>query len=138
MPLNSIRKFFSKPYNWLLICSLILVAWPFSGNNVAVHFADTYFVLSAGYFFIPIAILIIVLWLMYRLTNRLMFSKILSYASIFMVFCFFGILFSVWLVDSMRILINPELAVLFSIYLLLAAQLVFILNLLLGVIKGKR
>ena len=138
MPVTDIRQFFSKPYNWLLICSLILVAWPFSGGNVALHVADTYFVMSAAYFFIPIGLLILVLWLLYRITDRLMFSKILSYTSIGLVYCFFSVLFWVWLADSTRSLVSTELAMVSAVYILLAAQLVFIFNLLLGVIKGKR
>ena len=105
MSVTTIRKFFSKPYNWLLLCSLMLIAWPLGGRDIAIQVAGTYFVMAASYFFIPIALLIIVLWLMYRLTDRLMFSKQLSYASILLVCCFFGLLFCVWLADHTAVFI---------------------------------
>jgi heme/copper-type cytochrome/quinol oxidase subunit 1 len=75
-----------KPYNLLLLTGLIFVLASFfllnQNNSVDVHIHDTYFVIAHAHIFWFLAILSLLVWTLYFLTNKFLFSKTLTWAHI--------------------------------------------------------
>ena len=71
------RKFRERPYNLLLLSAiLILIASFFSfEQTLDIHLHDTYFVITLRQIFRYATIALLVLWVLYKLTNRSKFSK---------------------------------------------------------------
>lgn len=135
------RNFFSKPHNWLLLPALIvLLTAVFDQRSVDLQIADTYFIMPSYYLYIPVAFFFIIAWLLYRTTDQYLYSKALSWVTIGMMLLSFA------LICLLRLLPQPEAqeAAYLTIIgiavgtLPLLAQLVFIANILLGVIKKQR
>ena len=71
-----------RPYHLALIMAgiLLLAGLVLRKQSVDLHFHDTYFVLSSALFiFIPLSIFFIILWLLYHLSQALLFSKLLTW-----------------------------------------------------------
>ena len=96
-----------KSYRLLFVVALILVLSSIfvsnENNSVDIHIHDTYFVIGLGYFFGLLAIIFLFLWMIYLLTNKLLYSEALTrlhvmvsiLALVFVVFIvFFGDNFS--------------------------------------------
>lgn len=75
-----------RPYNLLLLTGLILVLtsfFLFDGNSaVDIHLHDTYFVIAHTHIFWLLAILAFFMWTLYLLTNKILYSKSLTWTHI--------------------------------------------------------
>ena len=74
-----------KPYNLLLLTGLILVLTSFflkQNNSVDIHLHDTYFVIGHTHVFWFLAITAIFVWTLYLLTNKILYSKALIWTHI--------------------------------------------------------
>ena len=70
-------KLKSRPYNLLLIATiLLLVASLFVLNETLdIHLHDTYYIIPTAYALWAIVLFLILLWIIYLVTNRWLFSK---------------------------------------------------------------
>ncbi|UYQ94601.1 hypothetical protein MKQ68_05785 [Chitinophaga horti] len=95
------RNFLNKPYNWLLLPSLItLLIWPLQPEGFDIHMHDTYFVISPIYLYLPVIIFFIVNWLLYRITDKHLRSRTLSWVSVALMLLTYVLIvgFFVWFV----------------------------------------
>jgi heme/copper-type cytochrome/quinol oxidase subunit 1 len=72
-----------RPYSLLLLKGLVFVVTSFfllkSGNEVDIHFHDTYYVIGHAHVFRLLATLALVLWTLYLLTFKMLYSKMLTW-----------------------------------------------------------
>jgi hypothetical protein len=73
-----------KPYNLLLLTAIFSFIAGLSQMNVLIdiHLHDTFFVLPLAYFIWSFSLILIILWLLYRATEKILFSKKLSFVHI--------------------------------------------------------
>ncbi|MBS0647577.1 MAG: cbb3-type cytochrome c oxidase subunit I [Verrucomicrobia bacterium] len=75
-----------KPYNLLLWTGLVLVLTSFfilkQSNSVDIHLHDTYFVIAHTHVFWLLAILAFFVWTLYLLTNKILYSKALTWTHV--------------------------------------------------------
>ena len=75
-----------KPYNLLLLTGLIFVLTSFfvlnQNNSVDIHLYDTFFVIAHTHFFWLLASLSLFVWTLYLLTNKILFSKALTWTHV--------------------------------------------------------
>lgn len=67
-----------QPYHLLLLAALALVLTSFfhnGGRTVDIHVHDTYFVLTYGSVFMVLAFGVWILWFLYQLTHKALYSK---------------------------------------------------------------
>jgi hypothetical protein len=76
-----IRRRFKLPQDLLLLTAvLLLISSFFLGDNVIdIHLHDTLFVISTSYFTRGVAIIILFVWILYKLTNRFLWKSYLSW-----------------------------------------------------------
>lgn len=72
------------PYRLLVFTSLMLafISMLFSGETVDIHLHDTYYIISIAQIFKVLSFLLLLLWLLYKLTSKLLLSRLLSRAHI--------------------------------------------------------
>jgi drug/metabolite transporter (DMT)-like permease len=98
-------KISQQPYRLFLFAGLFFLMASFLVSEkltMDVHLHDTYFVLTYSVVFLCFAFLAIVIWAFYQLTNRLRYSKKLTWAHVMLtiaaVLMFIGVIF--WSNDS--------------------------------------
>ena len=146
-----------KPYNLLLLTGLILVLTSFfvlkQNNSVDIHIHDTYFVIARTHVFWFLAILALFVWTLYLLTNKILYSKALTWIHVIitiltlLLFAFtlsFGDSFmnstprrnydySDW--NSFDNTTGFTKAIAISIFVLLYGQVIYVINFIAGLIK---
>jgi cytochrome c oxidase subunit 1 len=146
-----------KPYNLLLWTGLILVLTSFfilkQNNSVDIHLHDTYFVIAHTHVFWLLAMLALFVWTLYLLTNRILYSKALTWTHVivtiltlllFALTLFFGDSFmnptprryydySIW--NSFDNYTTFTKAIGITIFVLLLGQFIFVINLIAGLFK---
>jgi hypothetical protein len=142
-------KALNLTYNSILIMALGLVLLSFLVplQTIDLHFHDTYLVMSPLYFYLPIAVLLIVIWLFHYWTAKMVWSNTLSWLHIVLTLVTMVVIcilpFSINLLDT-SIPWNDfasfsEKQYFFGISILafIIAQLVFAINLVVGLVKKK-
>ncbi len=147
-------KLSSRPYNLLVIAAIALsiISFFISEDIIDVHLHDTYYVIPLKFIFWTIAAILLMSWIIYRLTDRILFSKLLSWMHvIFTIVSLTFIVFPWWnrspaprrlydfnsieaplhAVDKTNAIITLCAAI------LLFAQVIFIINIVFGIIKNR-
>jgi len=79
-------KIKQKPYHLLLLTGLVFVLASFfilkQNNSVDIHLHDTYFVIGHTHILWFLAILALFVWTLYLFTNKILYSKALSWTHI--------------------------------------------------------
>jgi len=138
-------------YRLFALAAMALLAASFftSRQTLDLHLHDTFYILDLSYLLRVTAFSLFLLWLLYEVNRRLLYSrKFIGFhvaATLLGIAFFFG---TAWWnhkllrdrtpisLDDMPSTILWERLVSFSILLLLAAQVVFILNIVIGLTKG--
>lgn len=90
----------TKPYKLLLpfVVLLILISFFVQNNSMDIHLHDTYLIVSLAHIVWAIAVVLLFIWLLYKLTSKFLFSNWLSWvhviATILSVFFLVALLFS--------------------------------------------
>lgn len=148
-----------KPYNLLLWTGLVLVLTSFlilkQNNSVDIHLHDTYFVITHAHVFWLLAILALFVWTLYLLTNKVLYSKALTWTHVivtiltlvlFALPLFFGDSlinqtprrhydFSNW--NSFNSYTTFTKAIAITIFVLLLGQFIFVINFIVGLFKRR-
>jgi hypothetical protein len=144
-------RLFTPLYRLFVWAAIILLTASFftSRQTLDVHLHDTFYILDLSDLFRATAFSLFLLWLLYEVNRRLLYSR--KFIGFHVVTTLLGLAFffgTAWWnhkllrdrttmsLDDMPSTILWERLVSFSILLLLAAQVVFILNIVIGLIKG--
>lgn len=146
-----------KPYNLLLLTGLVFVLTSFfvlkQSNSVDIHLHDTYFVIAYTHIFWLLAVLALMVWTLYLLTNKILYSKALTWTHIiitiltlllFALTLFFGDSlmnptprryydYSSW--NSIDNYTTFTKAISITIFVLLFGQFIFVINFIAGLFK---
>jgi heme/copper-type cytochrome/quinol oxidase subunit 1 len=145
-----------SPYHLLLLTGLVLVLISFfldQSKTVDIHVHDTYYVIAQGHVFIFFAFIVLVLWFLYLLTKKFLYSKSLTWTHV--IITLFPLLFLLFLLNFGSDIINPRPRCYldysnwnkFNAYnrdmrwisyitiALLLGQIIFIVNLIIGIVK---
>jgi len=153
-------KFKEKPYNLLLLTAILLfIAGLFSGNfpiDILLH--DTYFVLPITYLLWFPSLVLAFFWLLYLLTKRFLFSKVLTWTHIILtitcsvfihVIPYLSAYSSAGLAGAPRryydngifnkykVFSNMNTIILLTFLILVLGQLIYFINLIIGIYKRK-
>jgi hypothetical protein len=73
--------FIKRPYNFFLLASVLLALGAFyiPRQILDIHLHDTYYVISVTYLFWAIALMFLFAWVGYKLTNRYLLTKYLTW-----------------------------------------------------------
>jgi hypothetical protein len=73
--------FIYRPYNFFLLTSALLLLGSvfIPGQTLDMHLHDTYYVFPAVYLFWTIALAFLLAWTVYKLTNRFLLTKFLTW-----------------------------------------------------------
>ncbi|MBV7530360.1 hypothetical protein [Chitinophaga sp. sic0106] len=141
-----------KPWHLLLLISLALVsvAFMFRGQQLYLHFDDTYVVITYGMLFGAAAIVFVLPWLLYQLAQKWLYSPGLSrihiYGTVIMLMAILGLM--LWENAQQNVVTAPDLVTyrrwqtffyvsLFSCAVVfLSLQLLFVFHLLKGIIRN--
>ena len=84
MPTSLKTRLTDQPYFLFLLTGLILIiATLFMfGQSIDFHLHDTYFVVAVNYFIWALAILFVLVWGIYKLTDRFLWTKKLTWAHV--------------------------------------------------------
>lgn len=145
-----------KPYQLLLYAGIVLILMSFLELNQTttfdLHLRDTYFVIAGTHIFWLLAILTFFLWTLYLLTSKILYSKTLTWIhvivtiltlTLFLLILCFGERFlnplprryydfSQW--NSYSAYNSNMKAIVISIFVLLSGQIIFVVNLIAGLI----
>ena len=133
-------KVFIHQYNFLLFIAVIILVLSFLvSKTIDIHFHDTYYILSAPIFFMPVCLFLSLSWLFYRWTMNNLFSWALSTVHItltlvsiiaFLFLLYFQNYFEFNIVSWNRFNRFNKTNLLFSSFVLifLIAQIMFIIN----------
>ena len=77
-------NFKKRPYHLLLLTAILLFIATFFVNNQSLDMRlhDTYFIISFPHLFWQIIILLLIFWMLYLFTKRILFSKVLTWTHI--------------------------------------------------------
>lgn len=150
-------KIKQKPYHLLLLTGLVSVLTSFfvlnQNNLVDIHLHDTYFVIAHTHIFWFLTVLALFVWTLYLLTNKILYSKTLIWTHVIVTILtlllvaltlFFGESFmnptprryydySNW--NSFNNYTEFTKAIGITIFVLLFGQVIFIINLIAGLLK---
>jgi cytochrome c oxidase subunit 1 len=81
---SKMPDFRKRPYHLLLLTALIILMASFFASNetLDIHLHDTYFIIALTNLFAGISVLLLILWLLYLFTSRLLFSNMLTWIHI--------------------------------------------------------
>ena len=146
-----------KPHNLLLLAALIFVLISFfvseENGTVDLHLHDTYFIIAHTHVFWLLAILSLFSWIIYALTEKILFSKVLTWTHVvitmltlvlFALVLSFGDRFqprryysySIW--DSFNDFDGYTKTITITMIILLLGQITFVINLIGGLFKRWR
>ncbi len=152
-------KLIRKPYQLLFITSIVLVLLSFfklnESQSIDFHLHDTYFVMDSKFMLWAFAVFTFIVWALYRLANKKLYSASLTWTHIAttllplvlftFVLCFGHNFsnskplshydFSNWNVFDTSHSNNTIIGIAFLVFLF--SQLIFMLNLSLGLFKAK-
>jgi heme/copper-type cytochrome/quinol oxidase subunit 1 len=148
-----------KPYHLLLLTALIFILTSIfllkQSNSVDIHLHDTYFVIAHTHIFWLLAVLALFVWTLYLVTNKFLYSKALSWIhitiTILTLFLFALTLFSSdsfmnpaprryydysnWNSIDNYTMFTKAIAII--IFVLLFGQLLYVVNLIVGLFKRR-
>ncbi len=147
------KSIMKHPYQLFLLAALFLFVFSFltRENSVDIHLHDTMFVISTRYIIWALAIIFILAWAVYKLTNEILWTKYLSWFHVVSTLFILAMLltirvwhdkllppierdFTSW--QTYQEDLEREMKVYLPIAILfLAAQAAFMINLLVGAIK---
>lgn len=153
-------KLKQRPYNLLLFTAVILFISGLMVDNfsVDIHLHDTYYIVPVKYFLWLPASLMMLLWLLYLLTKRFLYSSTLTWLHIILTvfFSVFILVVYYWsarssdgilgvpahyynngIVHPSQMFGNINNYIQFSFFILFFAQLVFIFHFIKGIYKRK-
>jgi heme/copper-type cytochrome/quinol oxidase subunit 1 len=143
-----------KPFHLLAITSVLLVIWAFFSRNETVdfHFHDTYIVMGLNFLITALIIIFIIYCVLYRLSEKILLSRWLTWIHVISCVLFAGGLFYIlsfrnffdahqrryhefqnW--ESMRMFGGTETYVLIGLSVLVILQVIFPLNIIAGAIR---
>ncbi|WP_143306025.1 hypothetical protein [Chitinophaga vietnamensis] len=135
-----------KPYTllWLAAIPVAILFWIFVPDTVDIHLSDTYYVTERGLVLAALLLYLLLFWCLYRLTRNWLWSNSLSWIHVVatVIACFtFTIAITGWNNEPPRSYVNVNAdtvlltirGIVFS--LLILAQLLFPVNLLLGIMR---
>jgi heme/copper-type cytochrome/quinol oxidase subunit 1 len=96
-------------YHLLLLTGLLLVVTSFLLNQnrtIDIHVHDTYYVITQGHFFIFLAIIVWVLWILYMVTNKVLYSKSLTWVHV--IITLVTLLFLLFFLNNGGDIFNPK------------------------------
>jgi cytochrome c oxidase subunit I len=142
-------NFFSRPYHLLVVAGvLFLPALVFTGNRTMdIHLHDTYYIISPLFLFLSAAVILLLLWGVYRLLDRFLLSKFLTWlhtiitvfaavlllVNVFQIYSFSNSGFSSW--TSFNQIQNTNQLLVFALLVSGIAQLLFVINIVGGILK---
>ena len=141
---------FLKPYNFLVVFAIIIffISFFLTQDTVDFHLHDTMYVMSLPHIFWLLAILILFFALVYKLTNRFLLSKYLSWIHIILTLLSLLaiLLYPIWAYRSHSTFIDGSFERFIAMNRLLSwfaglfafAQLLLLINIIAGLIKLQR
>ncbi|MEO9022277.1 MAG: hypothetical protein ABI237_11260 [Ginsengibacter sp.] len=149
-----IRK---RPYNLLLLTGLILILTCFfffnQNTTIDIHLHDTYFVIAHSHFFWLLAIPALMIWTIYLLTNKILYSKALTWVHVIITISTLVLLASTLFMGESLFnpapkhyydysswnssVTTPARIIADTIFILLSGQIIFIINFIAGIFKRK-
>jgi hypothetical protein len=146
-----------RPYYLLLFTALAFIFISlFVANNtngVDIQFHDTYYILALTHFFWLLAIIALLVWTLYLLTNRILFSKVLTWTHVILtIFTLAFFASPLFFAGSLGKSATPHFydynswhslttnstftnAIAIAILVLLSGQIIFIINVIAGLFK---
>jgi cytochrome c oxidase subunit I len=151
-------QFNKRPYNLLLLTAVIILIASFFAfdQTIDIHFNDTYFIIATKLSFWIIVILLLMFWILYLLVKRILFSKVLTWINVillvvtstfFVVISFYSNYFYEGLAgmprryydynswNTLTFYNNLTKGVLVTILLVILGLIIFIINLVIGLVK---
>jgi heme/copper-type cytochrome/quinol oxidase subunit 1 len=153
-------KIKQRPYNLLLLTGLVLLLASFfvlnKNNATAIDLHDTYFVIAHIHSFQLLALVVLIIWTLYLLSNKILYSKVLTWihtiiTAVMLILFAIAVCFSDFLIDSTTQrhsdytnrssyntyeTYNTVIAIILS--MLFFGQTIFIINLIAGLFKWKK
>ena len=75
---------------------ILITSFFASGEVIDFHFHDTYFILPSAYLFLATTGWLLLFWILYMLTHRFLFSKVLTWAHVIMTALPLVLLIGIW------------------------------------------
>lgn len=145
-----------SPYHLLLLTGLVLVVTSFLINQsrtIDIHVHDTYYVIAQGHVFIFLAFIVWVLWALYLVTRKILYSKSLTWVHV--IITLVTLLFLLFLLNFGGDILNPRPRryldysnwttfnryeqntrwIAYIMIALLFGQITFVVNLIVGIVK---
>lgn len=87
-----------RPYNLILLTAIVILITSFFASDEVIdfHFHDTYFILPSAYLFLATTGWLLLFWILYMLTHRFLFSKVLTWAHVIMTALPLVLLIGIW------------------------------------------
>jgi hypothetical protein len=146
-------KLRSRPFNLLALAAIILTlaAFTVSQNSIDLHLHDTYFVINLQFIFWVITALLLLSWVIYKLTFRILYSSLLSWLHIGFTLASLTCIivlslsnvsvasrrrndFNSW--EAIRSTDNTHAVISLCAAVLLLAQMIFIINIVFGIFRN--
>ena len=146
-----------RAHSLILLTGLILVFMSFFAvdkqSTVDIHLHDTYFIIAHIHLFRLLSIIAVIIWILCLLINRFLFSKLLVWTHVIItIVTLLTVAFSLYYIDnileagprryydlssftSLNTYNKLSAAVPIAITVLLLGQIIFILNIILGLLK---
>jgi heme/copper-type cytochrome/quinol oxidase subunit 1 len=84
---NIMKQYWKRPYHLLLLTALTfgcLAAFTDPGQQLDIHLHDTYFIVAHNQILMLLALIALLLWTLYVLTNKFLYSRTLAWIHIVM------------------------------------------------------